>query len=490
MRREQDPPASEPPGSKDLPKCEPSSSEDPPTSEAPGKKAHPASEPPGTQEPPEGNLLRRFVALNVAGTATTTLIGFGTSIALARWLGPANRGLLALMFSVSWIALMLGGIGVPWATIYLSAKPEASPAALFGNSLLHAGVLAAVLIPAAALLQQPLSDAFGHGHGGEAWVLAALLVPVTFLNWTTHGQLQGMLLFGRYNLLNVLSKVAEALCILILLGVLGLGVGGGLIACIAASVVMVLGALRPILASGRPRFQARLMGTMLRYGVRVQVGSIFQTLTSRLDLVILQFFQPLAQVGYYTVAQIIAEVVLQLAGAFQSSIMPLASRYADHEQRQATASADSARHYGILAGVGLLAVAAAGPLVIRFLYGSRIRGRNRADAGAAARHLAAGHGRRDPGRPERARHAGDGLQAGRPGRRRHDRARSRAHPPAGSDRRRARLDPRLRRLRRRLPDHAAPRERHSAPPPGGSHARRPHRLLAVRAACTRPPASS
>jgi len=158
---------------------------------------------------------------------------------------------------------------------------------------------------------------------------------------------------------------------LVLLGVFAFGVAGGLISYLVASVVMVIGALRPILAAGRPRYQADLMRAMLRYGARVQVGSIFQTINARLDIVILQFFRSLSQVGYYAVAQIVAEIVLQLAGAFQASVMPLASKYVEHEERQAETSADSLRHYGLLAGVGLLGVAVVGPPVIEFLYGAR-----------------------------------------------------------------------------------------------------------------------
>jgi stage V sporulation protein B len=322
---------------------------------------------------PTGNLLGRFVAINVLGIAGTAVIGFGLSIALARWLGPSDRGLLALMYSVSWIALMLGGVGIPWAAIYFSTKRDVKAEELFGNSLLQAGVLAALLIPATVLLQRPISNAFGQGRGGETWVLAAVLVPVTFLNWTTHGQLQGMLLFGRYNVLSVISKAAEAVSVLILLGALGLGVTAGMIAYIVASAVMVVGALKPILAAGRPRLRRQLLAAMLRYGSRVQMGSIFQTVIARLDIVILQLFRPLTQVGYYAIAQIVAEVVLQLTGAFQSSVLPLVAHYEQHAERQASTSADSVRHHCILAGAATLAIAVLGPLMILFLYGSTYR---------------------------------------------------------------------------------------------------------------------
>jgi len=227
-----------------------------------------------------------------------------------------------------------------------------------------------VLIPATWLLHRPLAEAFGHGQGGLTWVLAAVLVPVMFLDWTTHGQLQGMLLFGRYNVLLVLSKMAYALGVLILLGIAGLGVAAGVLAYTASSVVMVLGALTPILASGQPRLDARLYRAMLHYGSRVQVGTIFQTAIARLDVIVLQFFRPLSQVGYYVVAQTIAELMLQLTGAFQTSVMPLMARY-EGDARQAITSADSVRHHGILAGAATLANVVFGTGVILFLYGSR-----------------------------------------------------------------------------------------------------------------------
>jgi O-antigen/teichoic acid export membrane protein len=318
---------------------------------------------------PSENLLARFVALNVLGNATTGVIGFVASIALARWLQPADRGLLALMVSISNLALMLGGIGVPWAAIYYATRKDASPGALLGNSLVHAGVLAAVLIPVTWLLHQPLADAFGHGQGGMTWVLAAALVPIMFLDWTTHGQLQGMLLFGRYNALSILSKIVYALGVLILVGALGLGIAGGVIATGALSVVMIVGALKPILAKSGLRFQRQLMRRMLHYGSQVQVGSIFQTAMARLDVVMLQFFRPLSQVGYYVIAQTIAELLLELTGAFKSSVMPLVSRY-EGDERQAITSADSVRHHGLLAAVATLANAVFGPVVILFAYGS------------------------------------------------------------------------------------------------------------------------
>lgn len=313
-------------------------------------------------------MLARSVSLNVAGRVTSLALGFVASILLARLLGPADRGLLGLMLSASTLALAVVGVGIPLAVTYHASRRGSSPGALLGDSLLWTALIAIVLVPAVWLFHEPVADALGRGRGGETWALAAALVPITFLDWTAHNQLVGMLRFGRYNALVVLSKVGYLLGVAFLLAVLELGVTAGLVATGIASAVMVAGSVGPVLAEERPRLDLGILRRLLRYGVRVQVGSLTQIANTRLDVVILQFFRPLSDVGYYVVAQSIAELVMTLGAAFQTSVLPLVSHYEGDDRQRATSVA-SVRHHGILAAFAVVLNAIFGTLIILFAFG-------------------------------------------------------------------------------------------------------------------------
>ncbi len=312
------------------------------------------------------------MTLNILGQIGSLLIGFVASVALARWLGPSDRGLLAIMVSVANLGLALGGLGIPFAVMYFSSKKDADARALLGDSLLVAAVLAAVFVPLFWVLRGPIANLFGHGRGGAVWALAAILIPVTFLDWSAHNQLLGNLRFGSYNLLMVSSKVAYLLGVVALVRLLGLGLGGGLVAVAAGSVVVATGATALILREGRPRIDWGLLRELRRYGTRVQIGTIFQVLNYRFDVVIVQFFRPLAAVGYYIVAQILAELVILLARGFQSSVVPLVTRYED-DSRQSETTIAAIRHHGILAAAAIAANAVLSPLVILFAFGPAFR---------------------------------------------------------------------------------------------------------------------
>lgn len=315
-------------------------------------------------------MLARSVALNVLGQVASLVVGFVASVALARWLGPSDRGLLAVMVSVTNLGLALAGVGLPFAVMYYASRRDSDPRALLGNSLLAATVLAAIFVPGFWLLHGQLGDTFGHGHGGLVWALAAALVPITFLDWSTHNQLLGRLRFGTYNVLVVGSKLVYLLGVVALLRLVRLGVAGGVIATAASSVVVAAGSMLLIVREGRPRLDRALFGRLVRYGSRVQIGTVLQVVNYRLDVVVVQFFRPLASVGYYVVAQMLAELVILLARGFQSSVVPLVAR-SEGEAGQTETTLAAIRHHGILAAGAIVANAAFSPLVILFAFGPK-----------------------------------------------------------------------------------------------------------------------
>jgi O-antigen/teichoic acid export membrane protein/O-antigen ligase len=318
--------------------------------------------------PTSSNLFARSLAFNIGGRAAGMVMSFVSSVLLARLLGPTNRGLLGVELSASTVAIGILALGQPLAVTYHASRKDANHRAILGNTVLHALALSAVLIPLSAIFFKQIANLIGHGHGGATWILATALVPLTFLDWTVSNQLLGMLRFGYYNALKLFASTASTIAIVLFLSVLSWGVTGGLLATGLASVISIAGSVSQISGRERPTVDRPLFRQMFSYGTRVQVGVVFTMVNYRLDVLIMQFYRSLAQVGYYVVAQTIAELVITVAQAFQASLLPLVSHF-EGSDRQRSVTTSSIRHYGILAATAAIVNAGFGSVVIYVLYG-------------------------------------------------------------------------------------------------------------------------
>jgi O-antigen/teichoic acid export membrane protein len=311
--------------------------------------------------------------LNVAGQGGGFAVAFFSAIILARALGPSDRGLLAIMAVITTVALAAAGGGLQVAVQYYAGRRETPQPGLLGNTLAYGGVLAAVFVPLVFVLHGPIADAFAHGRGGLVWMLAALLVPLTFLDYSTAGQLCGRLEFGLWNALLVAARIASLVAVIVLVLGLGLGVAGGVLATATGSIVVVCVATARILRDGRPRIDLRLFRRSVRYGTKAQVGAFFQLINFRLDVLVLSLFVPLTSVGHYAVAQTLAELVTYLGVAFQISVLPILARADGEDAAAAETSGTALRHHSLLALVLVLANAIFAPLVLLFGYGHAFR---------------------------------------------------------------------------------------------------------------------
>lgn len=316
-------------------------------------------------------MLRRSFALNLLGAINTYLLGFVSSILLARFLGPSDRGLLGVELAVVNFAYAFTGLGLPYSVEYHAGRRERS-GALLGNMLVYGLGLAIVLVPTCWVLQGWLASLFGKGHGGTTWLIVGGLIPLTFLQWTSVNQLSGSLRFGWFNAIFAANRALYLLFVVVLVLATPARVSAGLLATGLAAAVAAAAGYAILLREDRLAFDVPLLRRMLGYGSRLWWGSLFQILNFRLDVIILQFFRPLSDVGYYVVAQAVAELVNGLAIAFHQSVLPLVSSHDDETGRQRTTTS-ALRHQLILSAAAAIAIAAIGPAVVLLGFGHAYR---------------------------------------------------------------------------------------------------------------------
>jgi O-antigen/teichoic acid export membrane protein len=312
-------------------------------------------------------LLARAVILNTLGTLATVVLGFAAAVLVARWLGPSDRGLFALMWLVGALVVAIFGLGVPISITYHLSSGASSTAEVLGAALAWAAVLGMVFVPLSWVLRDELADLVARGQGGDAWVLVGLLVPAIFLGYATLQFLVGLLRFGWSNALRATSRAVFVGLLALLLGALGYGVSGALTALIVSWLTVVVLATPLIVRYARPRFSRSSLGSILRYGLLVQLGTVSAFASLRLDILVLQHFRELDQVGVYAVAQSVAETVTILAVGFAGSMLPLVARLEGSERQDLTGEA--IRNCSLLGAVAVAGLALFGPLLVPVVFG-------------------------------------------------------------------------------------------------------------------------
>ncbi len=304
-----------------------------------------------------------------SATVVALGIGFVTSVVVARLLGPEGRGLLGVASAVSAIAVAVASLGLPIAIVYYASRRPRLMPDLLGSALAFGVVLLVVLLGLALLVSN--SDLSWLRQTGETefWGLVALLTWVTYLEFVSVNVLRARTLYDRTNALLVVSRTTVLVLTVLLVALLDLGTNGALLALIAGSVLYSLGALPTFVRRG-VGVSRNVFAAMVRYGWRVQIGRVIQIGNGRLDVLILSALAPLATVGVYVVAQVVAELVTLVPAAIGFVAMPAIAQ-------GRTASPDvcrTVRLSGSLSLVGMLGVAIVGPALIYYGYGSEFSG--------------------------------------------------------------------------------------------------------------------
>jgi O-antigen/teichoic acid export membrane protein len=303
-----------------------------------------------------------------ASAVAMLAVGFVGSLIIARVLGPSDQGVFAAITVDATVLVDVLGLGVPAAALYYASRSRPERKDLLGVSLVHAALVGAVALALALLLGPRLAEAQGAGDRASLYVLAALVVPVAYLEVACMNLLRSRLRFRLANILVILGRVASLVAVLGLVVALDLGVAGALASVIALSLVQVLGSLFVIAREG-VGFSWPVARRSLHYGARAQVGQVSRFASARFDILLLSFFAPSRIVGFYAISQLVAELVLMVPRAFGTILTPVMAPLDEPGEL----SGRMLRLNGTLSLLATLIVAGLGPPLILYGYGSAYR---------------------------------------------------------------------------------------------------------------------
>jgi O-antigen/teichoic acid export membrane protein len=273
--------------------------------------------------------LARQVARNTAaqalGKAAVLAVGAASIAITTRYLGAAGYGSFALALALVQMLGVLADFGVVTVVVREISREPARTGELVGNALTLRLLLGVVVVALAALL----SLALPYSPDVRVAILIAGVPFVLGLATTSLTTIfQARLQMGRAAVADVAGRVAGLAALVAVveadLGFKAVVATTAVAAAVTLAVTVAMVRVRP--QTGRWR---ELLVPAIPLGLALAVNEIY----FRADTFILSLFRPFAEVGDYTLAYRIFELLAVLPAIVMTSVFPLLSRYVA-EQRE------------------------------------------------------------------------------------------------------------------------------------------------------------
>lgn len=311
--------------------------------------------------------------ISFVSSVSSILLAVLTSVLQARVLGPAGKGHVTQVITLSGGAMFFAALSLGGSITHFAAKQVGRPEAFVGIGLVFGSLLSVVSAGILWLVTPWLGVSFFQSPEA-AWIYApVILVPL--LLFTTIGN--GLLLGLHKIAWSAALELVRTSGFLFFLALFFLGWGwrseaAGVWAYGVASAapVLVLGLL--LARWGlfeHTEFPGRLAVSVLGFGAKWYITSLLVFLNYRVQIFLLSRYATASEVGIYSVALFMVEWLWVIPNAVSYVLYPAVSASSSEESSRLTSKA--CRHVVFWTLVGWVLVAALSRPVVRILFGER-----------------------------------------------------------------------------------------------------------------------
>jgi len=309
-------------------------------------------------------------ALTVVSQVLILLLGTGTSVLLARLLGPEGKGIYALALLFPTLVARLINLGIHQATVYYAAQGRHSLKDILGTNVAFATGFGMLGILVGLVVVLLFRESAFPGVAQSYLLIGLAMIPLNLLFNYSIGLLLGARRFGLTNL----TEICRALMNLVLIGVvlwgLGKGVYGALIATamswFVVDALLLFGARKVVggISFGFPSGYAK---KALLFGIQAHLGSILMFLNFRLDFFLINTFLEPTALGLYSISVAVAEQLSLVSLAAYRVLLPTVATD-EVERKRAELTPLVARIVGGLTALAAILVFFFSSLIVKLLF--------------------------------------------------------------------------------------------------------------------------
>jgi len=309
------------------------------------------------------------ISVGVLANVLILIMSFVNGIVITRMLGPTQRGKYFLIITLTSILSGILSLGIGYSNQVFIAKRKYKLGELNSNSIIYSlgiGMIAffCCLLFKDYFLRYLLKDVD----------YSYVLLGVGFLPFSLYMGCWNSLMVGlnRIILVNVVSFfniLALFVSTIIVLVVFRLGVHGWLVMWFSLNVMVALAMLYISNKIDRVHlhFNPLIFKETLSFGIRAHLGGIATSIWMRLDSFLLNFYHGATQVGYYSLAVSLTEMLWNILNPLYNAIAPRIAGDKPEESKQLTLRVTRHVTLFLVLTAGILALT--GKWIIPFFYG-------------------------------------------------------------------------------------------------------------------------
>ena len=284
-----------------------------------------------------GGKFVRGTTVTFTSGVLTLLLGLGTSVILARVLGPEGRGIYALAMLLPSLIVTFGNLGIGPATVYYVARGEFRREEILGNNILLSAGIGGIGVLAGLVVVLFFRETVFPGVAPGYLLLALLLVPVQVFSSYVRYVLLGAQRIKEFNYVQIAQSAFSLGFVALALPGLRAGVTGaivaGLFSWLVADLLVFRFALR---VSGGIDLKPNrtYIKRATTYGVQAHLSNILGFLNYRVDMFLVNGFLGPSAVGLYSVGVGLVEKLWMISHAASTVLFPRVAAENEEQRRK------------------------------------------------------------------------------------------------------------------------------------------------------------